>query len=324
MWAAKATLQLQLQRDLCNDWLHCLKQRVHGNVQDGWTPLEVCGVFGDLTPSCASCSRKPDQSSASDSFLLVLSGKKSVDNAGVLGVRCQGDNGTRRLGFEAPGRARPACSRWSAVMISIDVDKTVLSISYRLTKLVALQWSAKSGIFWDLLGRVQGSEENDCWWVVCDGWLVAKTIYRLGYLTYQCSLRACPSWDTSRPWSSGHWVWRPHAAACQSVSSFLWPPSRKATLVQALDLSNRRSLLLRQLCSRRPWAASWDSQFASASFLRAHVAPADELQTISVNIHKKQLTNRPVSLAGLVVNRRRSKPDYPSLMLPCRGLHDSS
>jgi len=102
-------------------------------------PLGVCGVFGDLTPSCASCSRKPDQSSASDSFLLVLSGKKSVDNAGVLGVRCQGDNGARRFGFEAPGRARPACSRWSAFLVSTEHDRFFGYVPYRLTKLVALQ-----------------------------------------------------------------------------------------------------------------------------------------------------------------------------------------
>lgn len=34
---------------------------------------------------------------------------------GVLGVRCQGETGTRRFGFEAPGRARPACSLCSIV-----------------------------------------------------------------------------------------------------------------------------------------------------------------------------------------------------------------
>lgn len=41
-----------------------------------------------------------------------------MDNAGVLGVRCQGDKGTRRLGFDAPGLARPACSRCSAPKVS--------------------------------------------------------------------------------------------------------------------------------------------------------------------------------------------------------------
>lgn len=34
---------------------------------------------------------------------------------GVLGVRCQGETGTRRFGFEAPGRARPACSLCSII-----------------------------------------------------------------------------------------------------------------------------------------------------------------------------------------------------------------
>ena len=70
--------------------------------------------FGDCTPSCASCSRKLDHKSASDSFLLLLSGKRSVDIDGVLGVRCQGESGTLRLRFDAPGLARPACSRCSS------------------------------------------------------------------------------------------------------------------------------------------------------------------------------------------------------------------
>lgn len=76
--------------------------------------VESLGDLGDFAPSCASCSRKSDHSSAKDSFRLLLSGKKSVDSDGVLGVRCHGEIGTRRLGFEAPGRARPACSRCSA------------------------------------------------------------------------------------------------------------------------------------------------------------------------------------------------------------------
>lgn len=92
----------------------------HGqSFQGGLAPLGVFGDggdlvscdLGDLTPSWASCSRKLDHRSASDSFLLLLSGKKSVERDGVLGVRCHGDNGTLRLGFDAPGLARPACSR---------------------------------------------------------------------------------------------------------------------------------------------------------------------------------------------------------------------
>lgn len=78
--------------------------------------LETLGDFGDFTPSWDSCSKKSDQSSAIDSFLVPLSGKKSVDNAGVLGVRCHGDIGTLRFGFDAPGRAKPACSRCSATV----------------------------------------------------------------------------------------------------------------------------------------------------------------------------------------------------------------
>ena len=77
----------------------------------GFEPAELlCGDLGDLTPSRASCSKKSDQRSAKDSLLVPLSGKKSVDKAGVLGVRCHGETGTLALGFEAPGRARPACS----------------------------------------------------------------------------------------------------------------------------------------------------------------------------------------------------------------------
>lgn len=81
-------------------------------IQGGLEPPELLGDLGDLTP-CASCSKKSDQSSARDSFLVPPSGKKSVDRAGVLGVLCHGDKGTRRFGFDAPGRARPACSRCS-------------------------------------------------------------------------------------------------------------------------------------------------------------------------------------------------------------------
>ena len=131
---------LQMSGSRCDNGLEC----GHG----GFDPLGVFGDlgdlalsegFGDLMPSCASCSRKSDQSSASDSFLLPLSGKKSVDNAGVLGVRCQGDSGTLRLGFEAPGRARPACSRWSAVVRTKTHQPWNLRCPYRLTMLAELQ-----------------------------------------------------------------------------------------------------------------------------------------------------------------------------------------
>ena len=71
----------------------------------------MLGDLDNLAPSCASCSRKSDHSPANDSFLPPLSGKNSDVRAGVLGVRCQGEIGVLRLGFDAPGLARPACSR---------------------------------------------------------------------------------------------------------------------------------------------------------------------------------------------------------------------
>lgn len=81
----------------------------------GWEVEVVPGELGGLLlPSRASCSKKSDQSSAKDSFLLALSGKKSLDNEGVLGVRCHGETGIFREGLDAPGLARPACSRCSA------------------------------------------------------------------------------------------------------------------------------------------------------------------------------------------------------------------
>lgn len=78
--------------------------------QFGLAGPEILGELRDFPPSRASCSRKSDQSSASDSFLDPPSGKKSVDKAGVLGVRCHGETGALNIGFEAPGLARPACS----------------------------------------------------------------------------------------------------------------------------------------------------------------------------------------------------------------------
>ena len=83
--------------------------------------LEILVDRLDFAPSCASCSRKSDHSAANDSFdslRLGLSVAKSVDRDGVLGVRCQGDIGVLRFGLEAPGRARPACSRCSRKQVS--------------------------------------------------------------------------------------------------------------------------------------------------------------------------------------------------------------
>lgn len=89
--------------------------------------------FGDCTPSCASCSRKLDHKSASDSFLLLLSRKRSVDRDGVLGVRCQGDSGTLRLRFDVPGLARPACSRCSS-QVSGWGSLCFANLTHRLTR----------------------------------------------------------------------------------------------------------------------------------------------------------------------------------------------
>ena len=99
----------------------------------------MLGDLGDLIPSCASCSKKSDQSSARDSFLVPPSGKNSVDKAGVLGVLCHGDKGTRRLGFDAPGRARPACSRCSILVREINRVSELDSQSYHLSRLVDWQ-----------------------------------------------------------------------------------------------------------------------------------------------------------------------------------------
>ena len=91
--------------------------KVAHNHHEGLAPLAMLVEredLDDLAPSWASCSKKSDHNPANDSFLpLPSSGKNSVESAGVLGVRCQGDTGVLRLGFEAPGRARPACSRCS-------------------------------------------------------------------------------------------------------------------------------------------------------------------------------------------------------------------
>lgn len=94
--------------------------------------------LGDVRPSCASRSRKLDHRSANDSFLLLLSAKKSVERDGVLGVRCHGDNGILRPGFDAPGLARPACSRWS---FEISIQERINSppITYHLTRRAGLR-----------------------------------------------------------------------------------------------------------------------------------------------------------------------------------------
>jgi hypothetical protein len=84
----------------------------------GGAELTLSLLLPDLDPSSALLSRKPVQRSASDSLLGGGSVKNSEDKEGVLGVRWKGDTGRRRLIFEAPGLARPACSFCSSVQFS--------------------------------------------------------------------------------------------------------------------------------------------------------------------------------------------------------------
>lgn len=72
----------------------------------------------DLLPSSACLSRNSVHNSASDSLFSLLPelpGKNSEDNDGVLGVRWNGDIGSRILLLDAPGLARPASSFSSSV-----------------------------------------------------------------------------------------------------------------------------------------------------------------------------------------------------------------
>jgi len=75
--------------------------------------------------SCASRSKNSDHNSASDSLLdtppVGLVRPKSEFNAGVLGVRRNGEIGTLNVPLDVPGRARPACSRCSNVEIQSDI-----------------------------------------------------------------------------------------------------------------------------------------------------------------------------------------------------------
>lgn len=69
-------------------------------------------------PSSALRSRKLAHRSDRDSLLAdvgVGSEKNSVFKEGVLGVLWNGECGRRRVLLEAPGLARPACSRCSSV-----------------------------------------------------------------------------------------------------------------------------------------------------------------------------------------------------------------
>lgn len=68
-------------------------------------------------PSSALRSRKPVHRSASDSLVAGGSVKNSLDSEGVLGVRWNGELGKRKLLFDPPGLARPACSFCSSVQL---------------------------------------------------------------------------------------------------------------------------------------------------------------------------------------------------------------
>ena len=92
------------------------------------SPPRVSGLIGAelltlplllpaVEPSSALRSRNPVQRSASDSLVGGGSLKNSVDSAGVLGVRWNGDKGNRKVLFDVPGLARPACSFCSSVQL---------------------------------------------------------------------------------------------------------------------------------------------------------------------------------------------------------------
>ena len=66
-------------------------------------------------PSSALLSKNPAQSSPTDSLLAGDSLKNSDDSDGVLGVRKNGELGSRKLPADVPGLARPACSLCSSV-----------------------------------------------------------------------------------------------------------------------------------------------------------------------------------------------------------------
>ncbi len=132
----------------------------------GLGALEILVDLDVFEPSCASCSKKFDHNSASDSllalWLLLLSGKRSVVSAGVLGVRWKGDMGVRRLGFEAPGLARPACSRCADVVSytcwHIDIEERTVSPAQKCRD--ELQYLEFLGV-----RSIEGEEMEE---VVCD------------------------------------------------------------------------------------------------------------------------------------------------------------
>jgi hypothetical protein len=96
-------------------------------------------------PSCVSRSRKSDHSSARDSLLVRVS---SCESDGVLGVRRNGDMGTRRALLDAPGRARPACSFCSVTILELR-RKIRDQYMYLRSNSTARQSAAELEISWD-------------------------------------------------------------------------------------------------------------------------------------------------------------------------------
>ena len=92
------------------------KRTANPPPRHGLLELDTLVDLEPLVVSDASLCKNSENCAAKESVLplpsLVMN---SVDSDGVLGVRCQGDMGVRRFGLDAPGRARPACSRCSVV-----------------------------------------------------------------------------------------------------------------------------------------------------------------------------------------------------------------
>jgi hypothetical protein len=114
-------------------------------------------------PSLASRSRKSDHNSANDSLLLELlamsmGSLKPLLSDGVDGVRRKGDMGRRRLLLEAPGRARPACSRCSGYVSfkMLHVDHRAYHLSSLAMQLSAAMPQTSSGP----IGQWRGNAES--------------------------------------------------------------------------------------------------------------------------------------------------------------------
>ncbi len=97
------------------------------------------------------------------------SGKKSVDNDGVLGVLCHGDKGTRRFGFDAPGRERPAFSR-----CSVPVNEQIRGFGAQRSASPSVQANRLAMICntWNFLGSALSRAKK------CKKWLVTSCLDR--------------------------------------------------------------------------------------------------------------------------------------------------